>query len=59
MPASARRRYRGEAAESEEGDATPDLLLKDQNKTFATYVRKQLKDLQHTSETLIKTPENA
>ena len=32
------RRHRGEAAEGEEGDATPDLLLKHPNKTFATYV---------------------
>ena len=45
-----RRRHRGEIAKGEERDATPDLLLKHPNKTFATYVRKQLKYLQHTSE---------
>jgi hypothetical protein len=54
-----RRRHRGEATEGEEGDATPDLLLKHSNETFATYVRKQLKHLQHMCETLVKASENA
>jgi len=35
-------------------DATPDLLLKHPNTTVATYVRRQLKHLKHTSETLEK-----
>jgi hypothetical protein len=34
----ARRRHRGEKAEGEQGDATPDLLLKHPDATFATYV---------------------
>jgi hypothetical protein len=42
------------ATEGDEGDATPNLLLKHPNETFATYVRKELKHLQHTSETLEK-----
>ena len=39
-PAGAGRRSknRGEAAESEEGDATPDLLSKHPDATLATYV---------------------
>jgi hypothetical protein len=32
------RRHQGEAIEGEEGDATPDLLLKHPNTTLATYV---------------------
>jgi hypothetical protein len=36
--AGARRRHRGEAAENEKGDATPDLLLKHPDATHATYV---------------------
>jgi hypothetical protein len=36
--ADAERRYRGEAVESEKGDATPDLLLKHPDKTLAAYV---------------------
>jgi hypothetical protein len=47
------------AAEGEKGNATPDLLLKYPNETFATNARKQLKHLQYTSETLVKTPGNA
>jgi hypothetical protein len=33
-----RRRHRGEAAESEEGDAILDLFLKHPNTTLATYI---------------------
>jgi hypothetical protein len=33
-----RRRHRCEAAEGEEGDATPDLLLKYSDTTLATYI---------------------
>jgi hypothetical protein len=33
-----RRRHRGEARKDEEGDATPDLLLKHSDITLATYV---------------------
>jgi hypothetical protein len=33
-----RRRYRGETAEGEERDATPDLLLKHSDATLVTYV---------------------
>jgi hypothetical protein len=40
-----RGRHQDEAAECDEGDATPDLLLKHPNKTFTTYVQKQLKHL--------------
>jgi hypothetical protein len=54
-----RRRHQGEATECEKRDATFNLLLKHQNKTFATYACKQLKHLQRTSETLVKTHENA
>jgi hypothetical protein len=36
MPTGVRRR--GEAAENEERDATPDLLLKHSDATLATYV---------------------
>jgi len=36
--AERRRRHRGEAVEDEEGDATPDLLLKHSHATLATYV---------------------
>jgi hypothetical protein len=36
--AGRRRRHRGEIAESESGDATPDLLLRHPNTTLATYV---------------------
>ena len=32
------RRHRGNAAESEKGDATPDLLVKHLDATLATYV---------------------
>jgi hypothetical protein len=35
-----RRRHRDEAAEDEEGDATPDLLLKHSYATLATYVQR-------------------
>jgi hypothetical protein len=52
------RRHRGEIIEAEERDATLNLFLKHPNETFATYIQKQLKHLQHTSKTLIKTPEN-
>jgi hypothetical protein len=39
MPASTgRRRHQGEATESEEGDATRDLLLKHPDAAFAIYV---------------------
>jgi hypothetical protein len=39
MPADAeRRRHRSEATKSEDRDATPDLLLKHPDATFATYV---------------------
>jgi hypothetical protein len=31
--------HRGKASESEEGDATPGLLLKHQNTTLATYMK--------------------
>jgi hypothetical protein len=54
-----RRRHQGETAEDGEGDVIPDLLLKHPNEIFATYIRKQLKHLQHKSETHVKTPENA
>jgi len=38
-PAGAeKRRHRGEAAEDEEGDATPGLLLKHPNETFEIYI---------------------
>jgi hypothetical protein len=39
MPADVRRkrRHQGEAAESEERDATPDLLLKHPDAKLATY----------------------
>jgi hypothetical protein len=39
-PASARRRrrHRDEAAEGEERDTTPDLLLKHSDATLATYI---------------------
>jgi hypothetical protein len=53
-----RMRHRGEIAESEEGDVTPDLLLKHSDATLATYIRRQMKHLKHTSETLVKTLEN-
>jgi hypothetical protein len=33
-----RMRYQGEATESEEGDATSDLLLKHPDATLATYI---------------------
>jgi hypothetical protein len=33
-----RRRHQDEPVESEEGDATPDLLLKHPDATFAIYV---------------------
>jgi hypothetical protein len=33
-----RRRHRDEAAESEDGDATHDLLLKHPDATFITYI---------------------
>jgi hypothetical protein len=33
-----RRRHRGETAEDEEGDATPDRLLKHTDATLSTYV---------------------
>jgi hypothetical protein len=36
--AGAGRRHRGEVAEGEEGDATPDLLLKHSDVTLTTYV---------------------
>jgi hypothetical protein len=50
-----RRRYRGETAEGEEGDTTPDLLLKHLDATLVTLVRRQIKNIKHTSETLAKT----
>jgi hypothetical protein len=49
-----RRRHRGEAGEDEVGDATPGLLLKHVDKTFATYIRRKMKHLKHASETLIE-----
>jgi hypothetical protein len=33
---------------------TPDLLLQHPDETLATYIRKQLKHLQHTCETVAK-----
>jgi hypothetical protein len=38
--------------------ASTNLLLKHLDKTFATYVYRQMKHLKHTSKTLAKTPEN-
>jgi hypothetical protein len=35
----------------------PDLLLKHQDVTLATYVSKQMKHLKHASEALTKTPQ--
>jgi hypothetical protein len=52
------RRHRGEIAEGDERDATLNLFLKHPNETFATYIQKQLKHLQHTSKTLVKTSKN-
>jgi hypothetical protein len=40
-----------------EGDATPDLLLKNPGETFVTYIWRQMKDLKHTSKTLAEEPE--
>ena len=58
-PAGARRRrHRGEAAESEEKDATSDLLLKHSDETFTTCVWRQMKHLKHASEILEKIHEN-
>jgi hypothetical protein len=37
---------------------TPDLLLKHPNTTVATYVRRQLKHLNHASEALEKAPKS-
>ena len=50
------RRHQGKIAEGEEGDATPDLLLKHQGKTFAIYIWRQMKHLKHASETLAEEP---
>jgi hypothetical protein len=36
--AGRRRRHKGEVVEAEDGDATPDLLLKHSDETHATYV---------------------
>jgi hypothetical protein len=54
-----RRRHRGEgeAAESEDRYATPDLLLKHPDATLATYILRQMKHMKHASETLAKTAE--
>jgi hypothetical protein len=41
-----------------EGDVTPDLHLKHSGATLATYIRRQMKHLKHTSETFTKTPKN-
>jgi hypothetical protein len=49
---------RGGAAESEEGDVTPDLLLQHPDATLATFVRRQMKHLKHASETLTKHIKN-
>jgi hypothetical protein len=51
-------RHRGEVAESEEGDVTPDLLLKHPNTTLGTYIQRLMKHLKHTFEALVKTPKN-
>jgi hypothetical protein len=53
-----RRRHRGKAAEGEERNATPDLLLKHSDATLATYVCRHMKHLKHYSETLTKTSKN-
>jgi hypothetical protein len=55
--AAGRRGHRDEATESDEGDATSDLLLKHPDTILATYVCRQMKYLKHASETLTKTPE--
>jgi hypothetical protein len=52
-----RRRHRGEAAEGEGGDATPDLLFKHSDATLVICVRRQTKHLKHASKTLTKTLE--
>jgi hypothetical protein len=36
--ARSRRRHRGETTKDDEGDATPDLILKHPNETVATYI---------------------
>jgi hypothetical protein len=46
-------RQRGKAAEGEEEDATPDLLLKHPDATVTKYVRREMKHFKHTSETLV------
>ena len=47
MPSDAKkRRHQGEAAESEEEDATPDTTFETSD---ATYVERQMKHLKHTS----------
>jgi hypothetical protein len=56
--AGRRRRHKGKAIESEEGDATLDLLLKHPDATLATYVCRQMKHLKHVSETLEKSFES-
>jgi hypothetical protein len=38
LAGAGRRRHRDEVAEGEEGDATPDLLLKYSDATLTTYV---------------------
>jgi hypothetical protein len=54
-PASAeKRRYRGKAAEGEERDTTPDLLLKHSDATLAIYMSRQMKHLKHASENTYK-----
>jgi hypothetical protein len=67
MPAGAgrRRRQRGMATESEDGNAIPNLLLKYSDATFATYVLMHMKHyvlmhmkhLKYASKTLAKTLE--
>jgi hypothetical protein len=53
--AGRRRRQRGMATESEDGNAIPNLLLKYSDATFTTYVLMHMKHLKYASETLAKT----
>jgi hypothetical protein len=53
----ARRRHQDKAAEGEERNATPDLLLTHPNAIFATNKRRQMKHLKLVSRTLAKTHE--
>jgi hypothetical protein len=56
--AGGRRRQRGEATKDEEGDATPDLLLKHPDATLVTFVERQNKPFKHAPKTLAKTSKN-